>query len=24
MFSVTGTRAFLEQFPAVSVVEVDH
>jgi hypothetical protein len=24
MFSPTGTRAFLEQFPAVSVVEVDH
>lgn len=23
-FSPTGTRAFLEQFPAVSVVEVDH
>lgn len=23
-FSLTGTRAFLEQFPAVSVVEVDH
>ncbi len=24
MFSTGGTRAFLEQFPAVSVVEVDH
>ncbi len=23
-FSLTGTRAFLEQFPAISVVEVDH
>ena len=23
-FSLTGTRSFLEQFPAVSVVEVDH
>ena len=24
MFSLTDTRSFLEQFPAVSVVEVDH
>ena len=23
-FSLTGTRAFLQQFPAISVVEVDH
>jgi hypothetical protein len=23
-FSLTGTRAFLEQFPAISVVEVEH